>query len=141
MGLKTALKDQPVTVSFEVAADFLAYTSGVYQNSGCDNEVDSINHEMLAVGFGIENGLEYVLVRNSWGSTWGEQGYAKIHFKSDYGEDDETGVCGLYLENYVPTVPCTANCDACKDISTCTTCATDYEVFNDGTCVATCSST
>ena len=114
----------------------------MYQNSECENSVDSINHEMLAVGFGVESGLEYVLVRNSWGSSWGEEGYAKIHLKSDYGEDDETGVCGLYLENYVPTVPCTANCDVCKDISTCTTCATDYEVFDaDGTCVVTCSST
>jgi len=37
-GLKTALKDSPVTVSFEVSADFLAYGSGVYQTScGCDN--------------------------------------------------------------------------------------------------------
>lgn len=38
LGLKTALKDSPVTVSFEVAADFLVYGSGVYQTScGCDN--------------------------------------------------------------------------------------------------------
>ena len=37
-GLKTALKDSPVTVSFEVAEDFLTYRSGVYQTKcGCDN--------------------------------------------------------------------------------------------------------
>lgn len=37
-GLKTALKDSPVTVSFEVAADFLVYSGGVYQTQcGCDN--------------------------------------------------------------------------------------------------------
>lgn len=38
LGLKTALKDSPVTVSFEVAADFLVYSGGVYQTQcGCDN--------------------------------------------------------------------------------------------------------
>lgn len=48
---------------------------------------------MLAVGYGVENGDEYFLVKNSWGPSWGDQGYIKL------GVDN---VCGILMQPVMP---------------------------------------
>mmetsp|Transcript_39341 Transcript_39341/g.54921 ORF Transcript_39341/g.54921 Transcript_39341/m.54921 type:complete len:82 (-) Transcript_39341:117-362(-) len=58
--------------------DFKAYTGGVYENPDCSSSPDKVNHAVLAVGYGTENGTPYWLVKNSWSNTWGDQGYFKI---------------------------------------------------------------
>ena len=63
-GLKKALLIAPFTICFEVADSFSFYTSGVYQPSDCTNKANALNHEMQAIGYGVLNGLEYVLIRN-----------------------------------------------------------------------------
>lgn len=35
-------------------------------------------HSVAIIGFGIENGTRYYLIKNSWGSDWGTEGYAKV---------------------------------------------------------------
>merc|ERR1711862_238115 len=73
--MKSAVQQQPVTIAIE--ADqyaFQAYKSGVL-SSGCGTQLD---HAVLTVGYGTEDGQDYWLVRNSWGGNWGDDGYIKI---------------------------------------------------------------
>jgi len=50
------------------------YSGGVI-SSNCGVNVD---HAVLAVGYGTENGLDYFLLKNSWGASWGDNGYVKV---------------------------------------------------------------
>jgi C1A family cysteine protease len=74
--LARAVSRQPVSVAIE--ADKLAfqfYKGGILDGTACGQELD---HGVTAVGFGVENGKEYFIVRNSWGGSWGEKGYIRI---------------------------------------------------------------
>lgn len=46
------------------------------------------------MGYGVSGGIEYVMIRNQWGTSWGESGYARVKMISG-----NTGVCGLYTDN------------------------------------------
>jgi len=78
--LKSALAGRPVTAS--VYADGLSqfYSSGVISgggvvDAGCKG---SVNHAVIAVGYGKDGGEEYFKIRNSWGKSWGEHGYVRL---------------------------------------------------------------
>ncbi len=51
----------------------MSYGGGIF-NGVCGQ----YDHAVTAVGFGNENGVEYWIIRNSWGATWGEQGHIRI---------------------------------------------------------------
>ncbi|XP_047397057.1 pro-cathepsin H [Sciurus carolinensis] len=68
----------PVSFAFEVTEDFMLYKSGVYSSASCHKTPDKVNHAVLAVGYGEENGIPYWIVKNSWGSQWGNNGYFLI---------------------------------------------------------------
>lgn len=59
----------------------------------------SLDHGVVVVGYGSENGKDYWLVRNSWGTHWGEDGYFKLerNVKHTY-----TGKCGIAMEASYP---------------------------------------
>ena len=93
--MKAALVQQPLAVSIE--ADklvFQTYKSGVMSSTKCGTTLD---HAVLAVGYGSENGQEYWLVKNSWNTTWGDQGYIKLAIV------DGSGICGVQMEPLYPT--------------------------------------
>ncbi|XVF79010.1 hypothetical protein PTKIN_Ptkin14bG0184800 [Pterospermum kingtungense] len=87
--LLKAVSNQPVSVSIEAARlDFRHYQSGIFTgNCGTIH-----NHAVTVVGFGTsEDGIDYWLVKNSWGEDWGEKGYIRMQRNVAAKE----GLCGI----------------------------------------------
>jgi len=100
----------PVAVGFEVYDDFMNYARGVYHHTGVKDNLNRLNkwdpfqltnHAVLVVGYGVEQGTNepYWIVKNSWGTRWGEQGYFRIRRGTD-----ECGIESLAMESTpIPT--------------------------------------
>jgi len=74
--MKAAISKGPVSVAIEADKSvFQHYRSGVLTGRACGTKLD---HGVLAVGYGSEDGEDYFLVKNSWGGSWGDNGYVKI---------------------------------------------------------------
>lgn len=90
-----AIDQQPISIA--VAAEkFMHYKSGIFNDWSCGTELD---HAILAVGYGEENGNLFYKVKNSWNTTWGEAGY--IRFARKTGKS--VGMCGLTSAACYPT--------------------------------------
>ncbi|XP_028141607.1 procathepsin L [Diabrotica virgifera virgifera] len=63
----------PISVIINVTPNFQFYVSGIFDDENCIP--DQLNHSALVVGYGISNGKYYWIVKNSWGASWGMDGY------------------------------------------------------------------
>lgn len=99
--LMQAVALQPVSVAIEAdQIDFQFYKSGVL-TSDCGTTLD---HGVIVVGYGsdTEGTNDYYLVKNSWGTTWGDEGYIKLGRGSQY--NDGQGQCGILLQASYPII-------------------------------------
>lgn len=87
----------PVSVAFQVVDGFKNYRSGVYVSDTCGNGPMDVNHAVLAVGYGHNqtSDLDFYTIKNSWGPTWGNNGFFDI--------ERGTNMCGIAVCNSYPT--------------------------------------
>ena len=89
--LKAAVAHAPVAVSIEADKQiFLSYKSGVFDSTDCGTQLD---HAVLLVGYGTDDatGKDYWIMKNSWNTSWGEQGYMRMAIV------DGQGTCGVQM--------------------------------------------
>ena len=79
----------PLSIAIDATVhDFYFYNAGLYDDSTCKSGVDDLDHIVLAVGYGtMKNGDRYTIVRNSWSTHWGEEGYIRM--------SQDSNVCGV----------------------------------------------
>ena len=96
--LMTAVSQQPVSVAVEAdQAVFQMYGGGV-MTKACGTNLD---HGVLLVGYGTTGGVDYWLVKNSWGAAWGDKGYIMLGRGAKYGNP---GQCGIQMDPSYPVV-------------------------------------
>uniref|UniRef100_U5EWS0 Putative cathepsin l cathepsin l n=1 Tax=Corethrella appendiculata TaxID=1370023 RepID=U5EWS0_9DIPT len=82
---KVALfKNGPLSVAIDAAhKTFSFYSHGIYYEPECKNNLDGLDHAVLAVGYGTIDGNDYWLIKNSWSNYWGNDGYALMSVKDN----------------------------------------------------------
>ncbi|XP_048494090.1 ervatamin-B isoform X3 [Beta vulgaris subsp. vulgaris] len=93
--LQYAVARNPVSVAIDAGGyEFQLYDSGIF-NGNCGT---SLNHGVTVIGYGEKKGIKYWIVKNSWGTAWGEDGYIRMNRDSS----EESGLCGIAMDASYP---------------------------------------
>ena len=97
-GNETALKEavliNPVTALIDASSEsFQLYRGGIYKDNKCSAK--KLDHGLLVVGYGSKDRNDYWICQNSWGTTWGENGYILI-------ARNDKNMCGIATEAAYP---------------------------------------
>jgi len=91
--LQNHILKQPVSVCIDAShQSFQLYHSGIYKESACSTT--ALDHAVLAIGYGSQSG-DYYIVKNSWGTSWGMNGYIWMARNSG-------NMCGIATTAVVP---------------------------------------
>jgi len=94
--LMEAVSHRPLSVAIEAdQAAFQLYSKGILSGT----RGDKLDHGVLLVGYGSENGVDYWKIKNSWGSSWGDSGYIRLKRGLP-----KTGECGVKSMASYPVV-------------------------------------
>lgn len=83
--VKQALQTGPVVTTLDVYADFMAYAGGVYQHT----TGEALGGHAISI-VGYDDSKQAFIIRNSWGQTWGENGFGYVSYSDYSGVGDET---------------------------------------------------
>lgn len=98
--LMRAVAEGPVSIAIEAdQTTFQHYKAGTILQSACGVKLD---HGVLVVGYGEESGTKFWKVKNSWGETWGEEGYVRLCRECD--ANGAKGECGILMQPSYPEV-------------------------------------
>ena len=103
--MMTALSKTVVSIGIQAnEPTFQLYKSGVFTGA-CGSSLD---HAVALTGYGTVNGLDYYILRNSWGQSWGQSGYMLIGKGNDPATgkpyNNGAGECGLLMEGSYPVM-------------------------------------
>jgi len=88
--MESAVSQQPISVAIEADQSSFQFYSGGVMTGNCGTQLD---HGVLVVGYGTDNGTDYWKIKNSWGASWGMNGYILIQ----KGNTQRGGQCGVLL--------------------------------------------
>ncbi|CAH1112854.1 unnamed protein product [Psylliodes chrysocephalus] len=84
----------PISVTMD-ASLLRSYHEGIFESEDCIADPYTLNHAVVAVGYGTINGRKYWILKNSWGVNWGEDGFFKLARDAD-------NQCGIALQAAYP---------------------------------------
>ncbi|KAL9251495.1 Senescence-specific cysteine protease SAG39-like protein [Drosera capensis] len=94
--MQQAVAMQPISVALEASGFFFQFYMGGVFKGLCGTDLD---HAVTIVGYGTAtDGTNYWLIKNSWGTSWGEAGYMRL----ERGVSDPRGLCGVAM---MPSYP------------------------------------
>jgi len=95
--MKAGVAIKPLSVRVAASdSSFGQYSSGIYNNTACGT---STNHATLVVGWGVNSSnVEYWIMKNSWGTGWGENGYMRVKIIAGNGN------CGIQMYPKYPNL-------------------------------------